>query len=421
MDSLTKQTYKNLEIILIDDGSSDKSLAIAKEYATKDPRIFIISKPNGGQSSARNIGLEFISGTNLREALKSKDYVNLTAREKEFLELVEIKDANHIFVKKEVLEDAISKLPEDKYIHFVDSDDFLTLECIKDCVDTLTPEVDIVWHGMCTQVEGYGLGEFIADYYMISLSRYPKKILSTYQILNDLEFGHLPWTCNGIFKASKLNVLDLRFRYIECEDHLFGLLLFMSCSIGITKQSYKTHPNLKLVNKQSYIYRIRTNSTCDYFKSKDIDLVPEHLKPISTYFKNFKKLKKYYHAYCFSIVLDEILAHKDKLQPEALRVIVASYVHISLGLKNPKVDPLNAKALDIKLLEYIYTQNKFYRFISTKPKTSKVIFAFKDGAFLTYKAARKTAVMIIVTLGLKQAIKKLLKKGEFKTPPSNTN
>ncbi|WP_301193859.1 glycosyltransferase, partial [Helicobacter japonicus] len=52
---------KNLSIILIDDGSNDKSTEIAKEYFDKDYRITLICKSNGGQSSARNMGLEYIS------------------------------------------------------------------------------------------------------------------------------------------------------------------------------------------------------------------------------------------------------------------------------------------------------------------------------------------------------------------------
>ncbi|PAF46026.1 glycosyltransferase family A protein [Helicobacter sp. 11S02629-2] len=417
LDSLVKQTYDNIEIILIDDGSSDKSLEIALEYARKDPRIFIISKPNGGQSSARNLGLEFIKGTNLREALKSKDNVNLTPKEREFLDLVKTKASNHIYVDKSVLETAISKLPEDSFVHFVDSDDFITLECIKDCVDVLDKEVDIVWHGMGSQVEGYGLGEFIVDYYMQSLRRSSKKIVSTYQILNDMYFGDLPWVCHGIFRADKLNVLDLRFKYIECEDHLFGLLLFLSCSVGISEEDFKAHKNLKIINKQSYIYRIRANSTCDYFKSKDIGQVPKHLKPISTYFKDFSKLRKYYHAYCFSIVLNELLNNKDRFEPKTFKRIVQVYLPVSLGLKRPSIDPLNAKALDAKVLEYISTQGFSYRFISTKPKTAKTFYALRDGIYFSFKIARRAIVLTLIALGVKETIKRLLKKEANKDLP----
>ncbi|EFP2986005.1 glycosyltransferase, partial [Campylobacter jejuni] len=49
LNSVINQTYKNLDIILVDDGSDDGSLDIALEYLGKDERIFLISKENGGQ------------------------------------------------------------------------------------------------------------------------------------------------------------------------------------------------------------------------------------------------------------------------------------------------------------------------------------------------------------------------------------
>ena len=54
IDSILAQTYKNLEIILVDDGSKDNSGAICDEYSKKDKRIKIIHKPNGGISDVRN-------------------------------------------------------------------------------------------------------------------------------------------------------------------------------------------------------------------------------------------------------------------------------------------------------------------------------------------------------------------------------
>ncbi len=61
LDSLINQTYKNLEIVLVDDGSTDKSIEIAKAYFDKDCRITLICKSNGGQGSARNVGIEYLS------------------------------------------------------------------------------------------------------------------------------------------------------------------------------------------------------------------------------------------------------------------------------------------------------------------------------------------------------------------------
>ena len=62
IDSILNQTYKNLEIILVDDGSPDKCPEICDEYAKKDDRIIVIHNKNGGVSSARNAGLDIAKG-----------------------------------------------------------------------------------------------------------------------------------------------------------------------------------------------------------------------------------------------------------------------------------------------------------------------------------------------------------------------
>jgi len=62
VDSILRQTYKNLEIILVDDGSPDNCGSICDEYSLKDTRIKVIHKKNGGLSSARNVGIDIAGG-----------------------------------------------------------------------------------------------------------------------------------------------------------------------------------------------------------------------------------------------------------------------------------------------------------------------------------------------------------------------
>ena len=63
LNSLENQTFKDIEIICVNDGSKDNSLEILKNHAVKDERIKIIDKENGGVSSARNVGIDAASGT----------------------------------------------------------------------------------------------------------------------------------------------------------------------------------------------------------------------------------------------------------------------------------------------------------------------------------------------------------------------
>ena len=76
IDSIVGQTYDNLEIILIDDGSTDSSGRICDEFAEKDSRISVIHKPNSGVSDARNLGIKTAKGE-LLGFVDSDDWVDL--------------------------------------------------------------------------------------------------------------------------------------------------------------------------------------------------------------------------------------------------------------------------------------------------------------------------------------------------------
>jgi glycosyltransferase involved in cell wall biosynthesis len=74
VDSITSQTYKNLEILLVDDGSTDSSGQICNEFEKNDARIKVIHKKNGGLSDARNAGLDRAKGQ-YYAFIDSDDYI----------------------------------------------------------------------------------------------------------------------------------------------------------------------------------------------------------------------------------------------------------------------------------------------------------------------------------------------------------
>ncbi|MBZ4298139.1 glycosyltransferase, partial [Streptococcus pneumoniae] len=62
IESILNQTYQNIEILLVDDGSTDSSGKICESFSKVDPRIRVFHKENGGLSDARNFGIEQMKG-----------------------------------------------------------------------------------------------------------------------------------------------------------------------------------------------------------------------------------------------------------------------------------------------------------------------------------------------------------------------
>lgn len=75
VDSIVNQTYKNLEIILVDDGTPDRCPQMCDDYAEKDSRIKVVHKKNGGLSDARNAGMAVATGEYI-SFIDSDDYVS---------------------------------------------------------------------------------------------------------------------------------------------------------------------------------------------------------------------------------------------------------------------------------------------------------------------------------------------------------
>lgn len=95
LDSLIKQTLKNIEIIAINDGSTDKTLSILQEYAAKDSRVIIIDKPNEGYGKSMNRGLKKARG-NYIGIVESDDWADVNM----FGEMFRLATTNRVQVVK---------------------------------------------------------------------------------------------------------------------------------------------------------------------------------------------------------------------------------------------------------------------------------------------------------------------------------
>lgn len=91
IESITNQSYKSIDIVLVNDGSSDNSLKICRHYAQQDSRIKLIDIPNGGVSNARNVGIHNCSGEYV-QFVDSDDYIE----EEMTLSLVKTMEQNNV-------------------------------------------------------------------------------------------------------------------------------------------------------------------------------------------------------------------------------------------------------------------------------------------------------------------------------------
>ncbi len=105
INSIVNQTYKNIEIILVDDGSTDNSGYICEEYAKNDTRIKVVHKNNGGLGSARNEGVKNSIGDYII-FVDSDDWIELDTIEYS-LQLVDVDDEGQVVVQYSMQETAI--------------------------------------------------------------------------------------------------------------------------------------------------------------------------------------------------------------------------------------------------------------------------------------------------------------------------
>lgn len=128
LKSVVNQSYRNLEIIAVDDGSTDNSGSILDEWAKKDSRIRVIHKENGGLSSARNAGLDVATGDYIA-MIDSDDFWELDAVES-MTSILESCDADMVIARGRKVDEGgsvLTKNPQKASKHFegpVSEDDF---------------------------------------------------------------------------------------------------------------------------------------------------------------------------------------------------------------------------------------------------------------------------------------------------------
>ena len=141
IESITNQTYKNLEIILVDDGSPDNCPEICDKWAEKDSRIKVIHKENGGLSDARNAGVAVATGDYIG-FVDSDDYIEPDMYEK-LLDVIHQTNAEIASCKfRHVYENNYAPIPDNNTNQITVTDTEPALDCL--IIDYLIRQV--VWN-----------------------------------------------------------------------------------------------------------------------------------------------------------------------------------------------------------------------------------------------------------------------------------
>lgn len=211
LESIKNQTYTNIEIICINDGSTDNSLNILNEYSKKDSRIKVLSQPNQGQSIARNEAINITNG---------------------------------------------------KYIYFLDSDDMIELNTLEITVKHLEErQLDILFFDGCAIFENNELEECYSKYKtMYKKNINCEKTLTGFDMFAKLvsSNNYIASQCLYIFDKKLIVENDIRFKENSIhEDNLFTFKLLLSAS----KVAY--------INETLFIRRVREGSTMTKVKTFD--------------------------------------------------------------------------------------------------------------------------------------------------------
>lgn len=308
VDSVINQTYKNLEILLINDGSTDDSGKICDEYARKDTRVKVIHKENGGLSSARNKGIREAIGDYLM-FLDSDDYLeNDNCLLPTSKILLSGQDIDIVFFRFKSLYGKENKIKEDG-LFYPES-----LNCM-DSKNTLKYLVshDLLWGSACAKITR---SSFIKQNNL-----YFKKGIKSEDIEWILRLANcLPkyFFTNGsfyIYRKGRENSITSTVDF----EHLDGYRKFLE---EHTKLCFKNADvEYSLLSYIAYHYIILCALT---FRLKDIrkKMLLKELRSMQYLFEydlhpKLKKVKKIYHLFGFNLtvfLLGKYLIHRKKIK-----------------------------------------------------------------------------------------------------------
>lgn len=277
INSLVRQTYTNLEIILVDDGSKDKSGEICDLWAKKDNRIKVIHKKNGGASDARNKGLDIALG-DIISFIDSDDYISIYFYEK-LINIMEQTNADIVecgftmFNKKEKINDSS--------INNFDFKSFNTQEAMQELIlnhNLSTIPCNKIYKRHVIDKLRFKVGKINEDDFFTYLTFDNAKKITKVNTELYYYLQREDSTMGKIYQLNRLNEIEAkyeRFKYIEKKYKDLTLLakqdVLFSCMYSYqrllkTKQIYEINKGKKILKQ--YIDKILFTKS-DY---KELDI-----------------------------------------------------------------------------------------------------------------------------------------------------
>lgn len=281
IQSILNQTFKDFELILVDDGSTDNSGFICEKYKEMDNRIVVIHKENGGLSSARNTGLDIAIGKYIG-FVDSDDYINENMYEILYNEAIKnnsdvvVSDFEKVCENKEHINYKLDKYEIENYNN---------IEALNQLFESKNVIFIVAWNKLYKrQIFNnlrYEEGKIYEDEFIIHKILYESKITT----FIDLKLYYYVQRENSITQ-SKFSVKNLMA--IEAmEDRI---------------QFFKKMKKIDLMQKSEVLY------IGVFFRS--YNKVKENL---SEYKKEFKKYKKYFNRNIFNFLENPLFGYKAKI------------------------------------------------------------------------------------------------------------
>jgi len=350
LDSLINQTFNEIEIICVNDGSTDNSLSILKQYQKKDERIRIINQKNQGLSHSRNVALKYAKGD---------------------------------------------------YILYVDSDDWLDLNTVKDSYQVAKMyDLDLLIFLLINYDESKD--ELYEDGYYNNIwfpSKYDDKTFS----FDEISQYTFILACSAVSKLYKRDLLlknNMKFpKGLYFEDNPFH------CESLICSEK------IRILRKHFYYRRRRNNSITSDADEKYFDTIPISNLVIDA-FKKYDVYEKYielllnrkirYLIYCYNLILDQY-------KKDYLKLIYNDFKKIksdpqTLKQYNTNLNFLNKKFFDamseLKNVDEInFLLKKYEQYDNSKVKTPKLLNEMNVAAImdaLTYNSYSSECNLILL-------------------------